>query len=296
MKVLLLGATSFIGKELESCRPSWDWDLFNSKVCDLTDVDSIKKVKGDYDVVVNCAGWYGGLPFNQNYSQDILVKNVTILAGVDRLVRQLNPRRVIAISSGCVYPGNISDRIKEDLVGSNKYHTSVAFSGMAKLLQLDLMKNLPDHIDWNYLILSNVYGPGEHLDFYKGHVVGSLIKKLLTADDCIKMIGTGDAVRDFFYIGDVHESICRYIEQSQGTKSTTNISSGQGHSIKTLVNHISKILDLRFEILWDGVTEKDGVPYKVLNNSKMIREIGSWNFVTLDKGLENTVKYIKDNS
>lgn len=294
MKILLLGASSFIGKDLFSCRPQWEWDLFDSTKCDLTDPEAVKKVKGNYDAVINCAGWYGGLPFNQTHAQDILVKNTAILAGVDRLIRQLEPRCTIAISSGCIYPGSSTDQMSEKLIGSGPYHPSVAFSGMIKLLQLDMMRNLPSHINWHYLVLSNVYGPNEHLDYLKGHAVGSLIRKLLTAQGPIEMIGTGNAIRDFFYISDVHEAICRYVEFSGGTKSPTNISSGYGHDIKTLVNHIANVLKFEQDISWSNNIMQDGVARKVLDNSKMINEIGKWNFMPIDKGIENTVNYVKN--
>jgi GDP-L-fucose synthase len=294
MKILLLGASSFIGKDLFLRRPHWDWDLFDSTTCDLSDPDAIKSVKGNYDTIINCAGWHGGLPFNQTHAQGILIRNTMILAGVDRLIRQLEPRCAIAIGSGCIYPGSSTDRMNEKLIGSGPYHPSVAFSGMVKLLQLDMMKNLPSHINWHYLILSNVYGPNEHLDYLKGHAVGSLIRKLLTAQGPIEMIGTGSAVRDFFYINDVHEAICRYVECSTETKSPTNISSGQGHDIQTLVDHIANVLQFEHEISWNKNTMQDGVACKVLDNSKMIKEIGEWDFMPIDKGIETTVNYVKN--
>ena len=109
------------------------------------------------------------------------------------------------------------------------------------------------------------------------------------------MIGTGAGIRDFFYISDAQEAICRYIECSIKTKSPRNISSGQGTSIKTLINYIAKAIDFKFDISWDGDSMQDGVAYKVLDNSKMSKEIGTWNFVPIDNGIKNTVKYVKDN-
>lgn len=293
MKILLLGATSFIGKNLELSRPQWEWDLIDSRNCDLTSPSSVAKVKGNYDAIINCAGWFGGLPFNQKHMHDILVENTKILVGVDRLVRRLQPQCAIAISSGCIYPSAVSDRMHENLIGTGPYHPSVAFSGMTKLLQLDMMKNLPPEINWKYLVLSNIYGPGEHLDFDKGHAVGSLIKKLLSANGPIEMIGTGKAVRDFFYIKDVHEAICRYIECDKEVKSPSNISSGRGVSIKELIDHIAYELNFKFEISWNMNSAQDGVASKILDNSKMINEIGQWSFVPIDLGVKNTVNYIK---
>ena len=72
MKILLLGATGFIGRSLRAQRPQWEWTLCNSKTFNLLDFTGTI----DYhDVIINCAGWYGGLPFNKMHVEQLLVKN-----------------------------------------------------------------------------------------------------------------------------------------------------------------------------------------------------------------------------
>ena len=286
MKVLLLGATGYIGSSLSAQRPQWNWTLCSSRTFDLLDFNGVI----DYhDIIINCAGWYGGLPFNRMHTEQIVVKNAQMLATVDRIIRQVKPRKVVSIGSGCIYPGNVKDSITEDLLDTGPYHDSVKYSGVAKRLQLDLLQQLPDSIGWEFLILCNIYGPGEHTNFEKSHVVGGLIQKFLTGKNTL--MGTGTAIRDFFYIKDAAEAICRFVE-IPSTKSHTNISSGRGTAIKDLVKPIAKYTNTS-ELIWSNKTSEDGVPIKILDNKKMQEKIGTWEYFGLDKGIKTTVDYIR---
>lgn len=286
MKVLLLGATGYIGGSLPSRRPDWDWTLCSTRDFDLTNFDGDLEY---HDVVINCAGFYGGLPFNLNHAQDILVQNARIFATVDRLIRKMKPQKTISIGSGCVYPGNVTDSISESDLDTGPYHNSVKYSGLAKRLELDLLRQLPENIGWEFLILCNVYGPGEHTDPDKSHVVGGLIKKFLSGNN--SLMGTGSAVRDFFYIEDAAEAICRFAE-IPATNSHTNISSGTGTSIKQLSTYISKYTNTK-ELNWSMNPKEDGVPVKILDNTKMKKDIGEWQYKNIDNGIKDTVDYIK---
>jgi len=294
MNILLLGATGFIGQSVAAQRPNWNWTLCSSDTFDLTDSNSVDSVNGDFDAIINCAGFFGGLPFNTRYQQDILIRNTLMLSTVDRLVRKLRPRKVITIGTGCVYPGTIQGKIDESMLDQGPYHPSVMYSGLVKRLQLDILKNLPAEIDWEYLVMSNIYGPNEHLDYEHGHVIGSLLTKFIQATQDINMVGTGSGVRDFFYVSDAAEAVCRFTELSAATKSITNISSGTGISIKELTNSIVATTQFQHNVVWGTDTTQDGVPVKVLDNTKMQHTIGAWDYVTLNQGLEKTYQYVID--
>lgn len=287
MKILLLGATGYVGASLAALRPHWEWTLCNSTTFDLLNFTG----EIDYhDIIINCAGWYGGLPFNKMHREQIMVKNAQMFATVDRITRQVKPKKVISIGSGCVYPGNLKDNITEELIGTGPYHDSVKYSGVAKKLELDLLHQLPDTIGWEFLILCNVYGPGEHTSSEKSHVVGGLIQKFLNGNN--KLMGTGTGIRDFFYIKDAAEAICRFVE-IPATNSHTNISSGKGTTIKDLVKPIAKYTNTQ-ELKWSNNPSEDGVPIKILDNKKMQSTIGTWSYCGLDLGIKNTVDYIRN--
>ena len=56
MKILLLGATGYVGASLAALRPQWEWTLCNSTTFDLLDFE---EEIAYHDIIINCAGWYG---------------------------------------------------------------------------------------------------------------------------------------------------------------------------------------------------------------------------------------------
>lgn len=291
MNVLLLGGTGFIGTILQQQRPQWTWTSIGSKQCDLTNTFQILNINGQYDVVVNAAGFYGGIVFNKQHQHSILYRNTIISMNVCRLIQQLKPKKFINIGSACIYPGSADGVMKEDLIGTGSYHPSVQYSAMSKAWMLEAIRTLD--IPWEYLILSNVYGPGEHVDFERSHFVGSMLNKIKDAEHTLQMMGTGAGVRDFIYTCDTAEAICRYAELTTATNLPTNISTGHGTSIAEMTQTLVDISGKNINIVW-GDAKDNGVLHKVLDNSKMINDIGCAPNTAIKEGLTETWKWFND--
>jgi len=285
MNILLLGGTGFIGTILQQQRPDWRWTSIGSMQCNLEDTHIPMGIEGDYDVVINAAGFYGGIVFNKEYQHSILYKNTIMSMNVCRLVQWLEPKKFINIGSACIYPGTANGVMKEDLIGTGPYHPSIKYSAMSKAWMLEAIRTLG--VPWEYLILSNVYGPGEHVDFERSHFVGSMLNKIKGADKELNMFGTGVGVRDFIYTRDTAEAICRYAELSTATNTPTNISTGYGTSVREMTRQLVDISEKSINIVW-GDPKDDGVLHKVLDNSKMLNDINFVPSTAVHNGLTDT--------
>ena len=293
MKCLLLGGTGFIGQSIQAQRPKWSWTSVGTADCDLTKDTELSRLHGDYDVVVNAAGFYGGLPFNTKYQREILFRNTAIINNIARLVNDIRPGKLVNIGSACIYPARAENYISEQDLGTGTFHGSVLYSAMTKswLLQVSQALDTP----WEYLILGNVYGPGEHLSFERSHFIGSLANKIKNSTGTVNMLGDGSTVRDFIYIRDTAEAVCRYCELESATKSVTNISTGQGSKINEVVDQLVAISKKDITVQW-GNAQDNGVAYKVLNNKKMIQDIGYEPETMLEQGLINTWRWIQNHA
>lgn len=291
MNVLLLGGNGFIGSILCKQRPGWVWHSIGRKQCDLTDPVQTSNISGNFDIVINAAGFYGGLVFNNQHQHEILYTNSAISMNVCRLVQALKPRKFINIGSACLYPKNVSGIMKEELIGTGPYHPSVKYSAMSKAWMLETMGTLD--LPWEYLILSNVYGPGEHVDADRSHFVGSMLNKIKQANQTIQMMGTGAGVRDFIYTTDTAEAICLYAELEVATNKPTNISTGQEASISHMTKLLVDISQKDIEIVW-GDAKDNGVLHKVLDNSKMLTDTGFVPTTSLVDGLTETWKWFSN--
>ena len=285
MNVLLLGGTGFIGTILQQQRPNWSWTSVGSTQCNLEDTYVPMGIEGDYDVVINAAGIYGGIVFNKEHQHGILYKNTIMSMNVCRLVQWLEPKKFINIGSACIYPGTANGVMKEDLIGSGPYHPSVKYSAMSKAWMLEAMRTL--EVPWEYLILSNVYGPGEHVDFERSHFVGSMLNKIKGAGKTLNMFGTGIGVRDFIYTSDTAEAVCCYAELATATNAPTNISTGRGTSVREMTQRLVDISGKSIDIVW-GDPKDDGVLHKVLDNSKMLNDINFVPPTSIQNGLTDT--------
>jgi len=285
MNVLLLGGTGFIGTILQHQRPDWTWTSIGSMQCNLEDTFIPMGIEGEYDVVINAAGFYGGIVFNKQYLHSILYNNTIMSMNVCRLVQWLKPKKFINIGSACIYPGTANGVMKEELIGAGPYHSSVKYSAMSKAWMLEAMRTLD--VPWEYLILSNVYGPGEHVAVERSHFVGSMLNKIHNASDTLHMLGTGVGVRDFIYTRDTAEAVCRYAELTTATNAPTNISTGKGTSVREMTQQLVDISKKSINIVW-GDPKDDGVLHKVLDNSKMLNDLNFVPSTTIQHGLTDT--------
>lgn len=292
MKCLLLGGTGFVGQHIVRQRPKWIWTGVGTKNADLTDPTQLHRLYGDYDVVINCAGFYGGIPFNHQHKQEILFRNSLITTNICNLVYDIKPKKFVNIGSGCIYPVSTHGTMLESCIGTMDFHPSIQYSALSKYWSLKMTEVLD--VPWEYLVLSNIYGPGEHLELDRSHFVGSLLNKIKHTDQVLNMIGTGKGIRDFIYISDIAEAICRYCELKTATCSVSNISTGTGVSVKMVTDMLLDICKKDIKLVW-GDESDNGVLYKVLNNSKMLRDIGYAPITSLQQGLEQTWNWIQSN-
>ena len=288
MKALILGGSGFIGSWVQHQRPRWDWTTINTANCDLLDSRAVDSFQGQFDVVINASGFFGGLVFNQTHGKNILDKNLVMNVNIASLVKRLRPKKFVTVGSACVYPQSSDQHLSESMIGaSDQYHESVKYSAQAKYALLQTMQD--QDVPWEYLILSNVYGPGEHMDLERSHFVGSFINKIKNSQDQINMLGTGEAVRDFIYVEDAAEIICAYAERDMATCSPTNVGTGIPVSIRKVAEILLDKSRCRLPMVW-GDARDNGSLYKVLDNSKLLQDT-QIEFTPLELGLQKTWWY-----
>jgi GDP-L-fucose synthase len=106
--------------------------------------------------------------------------------------------------------------------------------------------------------------------------------------------GTGNPLREFLFVDDLAKIIIKVMESEKINESIYNVGSGIEISIAELAILIAKIVDFSGKIIWDN-TKPDGTPRKIMDSSKLISQVGSFEMTELEDGLIKTYEWFKLN-
>ena len=99
--------------------------------------------------------------------------------------------------------------------------------------------------------------------------------------------GTGAPLREFLHVDDVANAVY-YFMQNHNDPEVVNIGSGSDITIRELAGKIAAAAGFRGEIRWDA-SRPDGMYRKLMDSSKA-RKLGWKPEITLDEGIERTVR------
>ena len=244
------------------------------------------------DVFIHSAAIYGGLVFNQKNPERILMDNTRMNTNVMDYILRAKPRQVISIGSACVYTGGAKGELTEDMIGKGRMERIVELYAMSKLWMLAACERLLDN--WTQLVLANMYGPYDHNDIDKAHVVSALLHKFVAAQKNgtpVQLIGTGKALRSLLYVKDAIDVI-DYFMDGPSANAPVNVGHGQGISIRELAETIADVIGFDGDILW-GDPKDDGALVKILAYDRLDSLYPNRRKTDLRTGLKTTIDGIR---
>jgi GDP-L-fucose synthase len=298
-KILVTGAGGFLGKHLVAALR--DRGVSQIHTPDSTDADlriweCCNAVVTDSDVVIHLAAKVGGIGFNRKYPGELLYDNAIMGLQLMEAARQAGVQKFVAVGTVCAYPKFTPTPFKEDDIWNGYPEETNAPYGIAKKLLLAQAQAYRNQYGFNaiYLLPTNIYGPGDHVDPEDSHVIPALFEKVKQAKKLnapyIECWGTGSATRDFLFVKDAAEGIIKATDEYDGSD-PVNLGSGRETSIKELTQTIRTLLDYKGEIRWDA-TKPDGQPRRVLDTSRA-ETFGFKATTSLEEGLRQTLDYIE---
>ena len=225
MKILIIGGTGFIGfnllKKLKNLRfgitsISLSYPKKNNFISgvnyvklDITNQNEIKKINGNFDIVVN-AGGYGGLDDNFRDTSKMYQNQIKGLKNVASFFLKKKIKRFIQVGSSLEY-GSVSGIQTENSHPKNP----ISIYGKSKLNSTNYLKFLNKVYNFPVVVLRlyQVYGPNQKNNRLIPYVIDSIIKnkKIFTTK--------GDQIRDFCYIDDVtEEGVNRFHERMESIR------------------------------------------------------------------------------
>lgn len=300
-KILITGGAGFLGKyivNLVKKRGAINIFVPRSRNCNLTNRRNCKKAVAGKDLVIHLAARVGGISFNLNSPGEQFFENIIMDVQLMEEARLAGVKKFVAIGTVCSYPKFTQIPFKEENLWDGYPEETNAPFGLAKKMALVQSQAYRKQYNFNsiFLILTNLYGPGDKFDPKASHVIPALIKKVFEAKragkDFIEVWGSGKATREFLYVEDAAEAIVLATEKYDEPE-PINIGSGEEISIKNLAKLICKLCKFEGKIVWNK-SMPDGQPHRRLDITKAEELFGFRTKTKLEDGLKRTINWYQN--
>ena len=292
--ILIAGGTGFIGFHLAKKCLSLNWSVtslstnkprknrklkkVNYKICDVSNYNQInKKIKPDYDYVVNLAGYV-----DHTNKPKTLKSHYIGCKNLSNFFLNSKIKKFVQIGS-CIEYGKIESPQKE--IKQNKKTFSIY--GKAKLLSTIFLQNFYKKYNFPVTILRLylVYGPYQDTNrVIPVTIINALKNKSFNCSN-------GQQLRDFTYIDDIISAIIKTLKNLKSSGEIINIGSGKPVAIKKVIIKICGLLNSGKPLFGKIDLRKDEM-MKLYPNINKAKKILRWNSRTsLEVGLRKTIKF-----
>jgi GDP-L-fucose synthase len=298
--IMVTGGSGFVGQHvLRELDKQNHQKVFapRSQEYDLREKDQVirffEKVRPD--LVIHLAAVVGGIGANRRHPGRFFYDNAVMGINMIECARRFRVEKFICVGTICSYPKFTPVPFKEeDLWNGYPEETNAAY-GLAKKMHLVQLEAYRQEYGFNgiYLMPVNVYGPHDNFDLDSGHVIPAVIRKCVEAKHRriprLVVWGTGQASREFLFVGDVAEAIVLAADKyNEGAP--MNLGSGQEITIRDLVELIRAEVGYSGEVEWDQ-SKPDGQPRRCLDTSRARETLGWQAKIPLREGLRRTIDW-----
>lgn len=313
-KVLVTGSEGFIGSHLVegllelgadvrafvlyNSFNNWGWletfpkekiDKLEVFAGDIRDGNNVRKAMDGIDIVFNLAALIA-IPYSYHSPESYVATNVNGTLNLLQAAKDYKIKKFIHTSTSEVYGTAIYVPIdeKHPLQAQSPYSaTKISADKIAESFYRSF--DVPVSICRPF----NTYGPRQSARA----VIPTIITQVASGMKKIRL-GAITPVRDFSYISDIVEGFIKIAESEKSVGEVINIGSGEGVTIKKIVDKISIIMDRSIEIVCDKERvrpEKSEVMQLVCSNEKAKELLGWQPTYSLDEGLKKTLEFVEEN-
>ena len=295
-KVFVTGGHGFIGSHLVNALNQKKAKTIapTRKQLDLSKSQAVNLAFKNIDYLFHLAAHVGGIHYNNAHPATLLYKNLLPTLNVLEAARLNKIKRVLIVSSACVYPRHCTIPTPES-EGFLDHPEPTNFGyGWSKRMAEVLAQTYAQEHQMKIGIVRpyNVYGPKDNFDPKQSHVVPALIKKVCDGQNPLIVWGDGSATRSFIYVDDVVKGMMKALE-SYPKPDPINLGTTEEISIKDLSQLIIKLSGKKTTIQFDR-SKPNGQPRRNCDTKKALSLINFRATTTLKQGLPKAIKYYQD--
>lgn len=293
-RIFVAGHTGLVGSAIVRQLKQKGYDhllLKTHQELDLTDQASVNAFFNSErpDFVFVAAGLVGGIKANSASPADFFTINMEIATNILLAAKNSHVKKLLYLGSACMYPKECPQPMKEEFLLTGVPEITNEGYALAKICGSRLCSYMRKQygVDFISAIPANAYGPGDHFDLEKSHVIPALIVKYHQAQQqglkSISLWGTGSALREFIHTDDLADA-CIFLMQNYSSADPINIGVGSEVSILGLAEMIKDVVGFQGDIICDP-SKPDGMMRRMVDASKL-NSLGWKSTITLRQGLE----------
>lgn len=298
--LLILGGSGFLGRHLQRLAPPGFLAPRSSEL-DLLDFEACVRYFAEHRPahVVHAAGFVGGIGLNKENPGRMATDNLRMGLNVLEAAARAELPHVLVVSTVCVFPKDAPIPTAESSMWDGAPAEDTMPYGAAKRMLHTIADGLHRQYGtgYTYVIPTNLYGPGDHFDEAKSHVVPALLKRADEAKRAglkeLVVWGDGSQTRDLLYVEDAAKAILQ-MALGPATNDVFNLSSGRETSIRQLAEAVCKVSGFEGELVWD-TTKPGGAPRRGLCGKKTQERFGFQAETGLEEGLAKTYNWYLEN-
>jgi GDP-L-fucose synthase len=303
MKVFLTGGRGMLGQHIKTELERLGHVVLAPTSSELDLKDSIATCEfieqTSPDAVIHSAAVVGGIQANIDGGGRFLTENLEIDHAVIFAARKANIKNFIYIGSSCMYPANrmdplqVNDLLSGPLEPTNASYALAKISGTKAVEAFDSV----DNFNWKTFVASNLYGPGDHFEPERSHLLAAIISKVLIAKEenskQIVMWGDGKVRREFTYVIDFAKWVAESISNLQNFPSIVNVGCGEDFTVEEFYEIAMRELGFEGELVAD-ISKPNGNLRKLMD-STVARGLGWKPSTTINQGIADTHRWLMEN-
>ncbi len=246
------------------------------------------------ELVFLCAAVTGGIQSNQQNPLNETVTNLKIQYGLLDACRKNKVKKVILISSSTVYH-QTDHPVREDELDLKKQppRCYLAVGGFNRYVE-QLADMYSERFGMSIAIVrpTNLYGPFDHFEEKRSHVLPALIKRALAKENPFVVWGRPGVIRDFLYVedfvGDLLDIARRDIDNGP-----LNVAYGKATRIGEAVKVVLKECGHYPKVVYD-CRQPAAAGYRMVSMRKFESLFGKRKRTSLAEGVRKTIQWYQN--